>query len=361
MINSAGKVLIFGGYNLLMNKILVNGKYLQSRALVAAVVDRKNMGIGASYMISNENRIISKLYNLYESPDIRSKNLASVAMAVAIKYLKSKRKYTNPLEIELLSSPIFGTPDSKTGLGSSSASMVSTIKAVLEGNGLKPDPDLVFRLAVIAYRLAGKTPVGFDFATATYNSPIIYQKSQNIDLDLKTINKSLRIEIIPVRIPNDVDMLVYDTGYSLDTNIAVREFKRVYKRGDIKDLAREYFKLEDRGIDAFMKGKWGEVGKITEMIRDRLIRIWKHMDLEQEYEPEEVTMIMKELSREKGIIAQRLHGAGRESLMILVDSKMKQNISNLIEQSYPELKRIDAYLIRNKYLNIKPHLKNHVS
>lgn len=47
--------------------------------------------------------------------------------------------------------------------------------------------------------------------------------------------------------------------------------------------------------------------------------------------------------------------------MILVDSKMKQNISNLIEQSYPELKRIDAYLIRNKYLNIKPHLKNHVS
>lgn len=65
-----------------------------------------------------------------------------------------------------------------------------------------------------------------------------------------------------MRIPNDVDMLVYDTGYSLDTNIAVREFKRVYKRGDIKDLAREYFKLEDRGIDAFMKGKWGRLVRL---------------------------------------------------------------------------------------------------
>ncbi|MCS7122714.1 MAG: hypothetical protein NZ908_02030 [Candidatus Micrarchaeota archaeon] len=353
MINSPGKVLIFGGYNLVMNRIKVENKYIISRALVGALYDRNGTGIVAKIREADEDRIVSKLYKIDEKPSLRSKHLVSVAMASAIKYLKMQRMYRSPTRIEIISSPMFGTPESKTGLGSSSASISTTIKAVFLSQNIdyRKHLDTIFRLSLYSYQAAGKTPVGFDFAVATYQSSVIYEKAQNIKLDLRKLHHPLKINIIPTEIDPNLDVLIYDTGHSLNTGKAVQAFRKIYRKNELLPLLREYFTLENAGVSYFMSKKYDKVGEITDRIRSIMNEIWRHMDIQEQYEPEEVQEILKDISKLDGVILKRLHGAGGESMLVVVSKRHRDSVNRYITENYPELTPLDVSLAR-KYLNI---------
>lgn len=353
MINSPGKVLIFGGYNLIMNKIKIANRYIVSRALVGALYDNNGLGIIAKIEDSDEDRIVSKLYGIDERPSLKSKHLVSVAMASAIKYMKMHKLYRSPAKIEIISSPMFGTPESKTGLGSSSASIATTIKATFASQSIdyKKHLDTVFRLSLYSYQTAGKTPVGFDFAVATYQSSVIYEKAQNIVLDLKNLHRPLKINTIPIQLDSNIDILIYDTGYSLNTSKAVKAFLEIYRKKRLLPMVREYFRLENAGISAFMNRKYERAGEITERIRAIMNEIWRYMDIEEQYEPEEIQEIMKDLSKVDGIILKRLHGAGGESMLVVVGKRYKENVNKYILDNYPELTLLETNLGR-KYLKI---------
>lgn len=348
MINSPGKVLIFGGYNLLMNKILYDNKFLPALSLVGRLYDNKGMGIIAEVSSSDTNRIISKEYDIDESPSMRSKHMVSIAMATAIKYLETKIDL-KPITITLHSSPMFGTKDNKTGLGSSSASIASTIKAVFQGNGLnyKKHLDTIFRLSLIAYKKAGKTPVGFDFATAVYQSNVIYEKTSNIKIDLKNIEGRLGVEVLPTDALDELEVLIYDTGMFLKTEMAVKAFKKVYRKKSLKEDIKQYFIKEYQGVQAMLNRDYQKASEYTVQIRKIMKKIWNEMDIDQEYEPEEYTKVLDDINSKEGVILTRFHGAGGESILVLVHKEKRNDINEYILQNYPYLKLLDAHLNKN--------------
>ncbi len=347
MINSPGKVLIFGGYNLLMNKIKIENRFLPAISLVARLYDKNGMGIIANINHSDSYRIISKQYNIDERPDIRSKHMVSVAMAVAIKYLENLIEL-NPMTISLQSSPMFNNQNGKTGLGSSSASIASTIKAVFHGAGLdyKKHLDTIFKLSLVAYEKAGKTPVGFDFATAVYESNVIYKKTTNIK------KKRLGIKVSPTDALDNLEVLIFDTGNSLETEIAVKAFMKLYKQKKVKDKIREYFIKEYQGVQAILNKDYKKASKYTKEIRKIMREIWSYMDIDKQYEPEDYVSILDDINKRDGVILTRFHGAGGESILVLVDKNKRESVKKYILENYPYLELIDAYMNKKVLKNI---------
>ena len=99
--------------------------------------------------------------------------IALSAFSTTLAYLDAAGHRAEPVAIEMENSPIFGAKNEKSGLGSSAASTVALVAALMEANGytLEKDRDLIHRIAQVSHSLGtGKVGSGFDIATSAFGT-----------------------------------------------------------------------------------------------------------------------------------------------------------------------------------------------
>jgi phosphomevalonate kinase len=95
------------------------------------------------------------------------------AFSTAMAYFSSIGHKPEPLEVSLENSPLFGGRDEKSGLGSSAASTVALIAAIMDGNGFEVGKkrEVIHKLGQISHALAaGSSGSGFDIATSAFGT-----------------------------------------------------------------------------------------------------------------------------------------------------------------------------------------------
>ena len=166
------------------------------------------------------------------------------ALRVACTFLQEHGYAINPLSISIDSTISRITlPDgglTKPGLGSSSATIVAVIKAVLEAAGLVYSNELIFKLATIA-QCGGSRYIAscFDIAPAAFGTTLVYSRfdpewlKQALDGEpelSKVIEQSWPgLYIQPVRLPEQLTLPIGFTGKSVQTSnviIQLEAFKR---------------------------------------------------------------------------------------------------------------------------------------
>ncbi len=173
-VTAPGKVLLLGGYAVL--------EYFP--ALSIALCDRKGGGSDADASPAGKHQLVSKEFgiecaieenSLFSAiglaPRLHRTSLAACSAAIA--YLKGSGRKPSPLRIELGNSPIFGSPEEKSGLGSSAASTVAAVGAIFEGNGLDigSHREEIHKVSQAAHAIATeKVGSGFDIATSAFGS-----------------------------------------------------------------------------------------------------------------------------------------------------------------------------------------------
>lgn len=168
-ITAPGKILLLGGFAVLD----------YHPALSVAVLDGRGEGAGATAK-KGSHRLISKEFGIDAEFDPNNPleaasdhGIAKSAYAATLAYLSGLGHKPEPMTVELENSPIFGSRDEKSGLGSSAASTVALVSALMEANGhsLDKERDRIHRIAQVSHALAtGKVGSGFDIATSAFGT-----------------------------------------------------------------------------------------------------------------------------------------------------------------------------------------------
>ncbi len=250
----------------------------------------------------------------------------------------------NGVRVELEDSPIFGSGEEKSGLGSSAAATVSIIKALFSANGLDPEMhvETIFKLAQFAYGwYNGKIGSAFDIATSFIGKSILYyrydpnmvvlpesSKKRGIVYAIEqTINKPWKwVKIRRVDLP--IDLLVFNIrGASTSTISAVKAWKKrkLENEAEFFELMNEQNEVEKKAVDALRKSDYERVRKYTrkarEVHRKMQESIAKVVPSFEKVEPEELTSLINKVEESvEGVVAGRCPGAGgRDSVAFLVE------------------------------------------
>jgi len=361
-----GKVFFYGGYSVLLEGHI---------SLSIAVVDKEGNGVNAKWRIGEE-RIISPQFNIDTKPkiDIDNKELVSYAYVIGKTYL-SMHGIWKGVEIELWNSPIFGSKDEKTGLGSSAAATVAIIKALFSANGIDPEMhvETIFKLAQLAYGwYSGKIGSAFDIATSAIGQSIIYYRYDPKAVVLpdkvnaesivyaveQTVNKPWKwVKIERANIKDKVGLLVFNIkGASTSTISAVKAWKKWKLENEEKffELMEEQRKVEEIAIAALLEGKFDVVREYTRKARavhrEMQDEIAKIVPSFEKVEPEELTKLIDRVEEEvDGVIAGRCPGAGgRDSVAFLVEKGKeidKEKIIRIAKEIGLELEAIDVEVV----------------
>ena len=360
VITVPGKVLFYGGYS-----VLIPGHI----SLSLAVVDEQKKGVSA-YWEDGEERIVSPQFNLDLRP-FETEELVSYAYIVGKTYLKMHGEW-KPIKIELENSPIFGSKEEKSGLGSSAAATVAVIKALFKANGFDVEThrETILKLSHLAYAwFSKKIGSGFDVTTAVMGQSVIYYRydptmvtlpEKNDTDDIKkaieeTINKPWKgIKIKPVSIP--AGLLVFNIkGTSTSSISAVKAWKEWKKHNTetFNMLMKEQDEVERLAIDALLRGDFEKVREQTRKAREihRKMQegISKAVRSFEKVEPEELTMFIDKVEENvDGVIAGRCPGAGgKDSVAFLVEKQVvkTKDIEKIGKTLGLKLERINVKII----------------
>lgn len=166
------------------------------------------------------------------------------ALRVAGTFLQEQGYALHPLHVSVHSAistmQLSDGTVTKPGLGSSSATIVALIKAVLTSSGCACSNEHIFKLATIA-QCWGSNYIGscFDIAAAAFGSPLMYSRfdpdwlKQVLDGELelsKVIDQAWPgLYIQPVCLPESLNLAIGFTGKSVQTSnviIQLEAFKR---------------------------------------------------------------------------------------------------------------------------------------
>ncbi len=333
--NSPGKVLFFGGYSILE---------FGNIGFALGVVDKQGKGVYSRIRIG-EKRIISKEFGIDEEPSFESPHLISKAYAVGEAYLKAKNKWRNDLEVELFNSPIFGTKEEKSGLGSSAASTTTVIKSLFVGNKLDPEfhKETIFKLSQFAYALfSNKIGSGFDIAVSSFEKTIKYKRYDPNEIDFNSLEKSVdkpwnEVSVIEAKVPKKYGILLYNIKTAKTSSIkAVKGFKKLKKENPelVRELLSKQNEVEIKGIEAFENGNDGELRAYTHKAREvhkRLSEEIMRVELIDPIEPEELTYVIEKAEEIKGVIAGRAPGAGGYDSLAFIINKLDFSEANIEE------------------------------
>lgn len=175
------------------------------------------------------------------------------AVAMALRWLDAEQKPITPFALTLNSdisgiTTATGTP-TKIGFGSSAATVVATIKAIMAFHRYTlttPETkEIIFKLAVLAhYRAQGNCGSGFDIAAATYETTVLYtrfdqawvQKMQtNASTSLTTLITTPwpNLQIAPIKIPANLFILIGFSGTSANTPALIAAMNN-YKKNNLQ-------------------------------------------------------------------------------------------------------------------------------
>ncbi len=355
-VTSPGKVLFYGGYSVLLRGHI---------SLSLAVVDEERKGVTAAYE-KGERRIISKEFGIDREPSAEKAELLDIAYLVGEAYLKSRATF-EPVKVEVENSPIFGSKEEKSGLGSSAAVVASTIKALFEANGYDTalHTESIFKLSQIAYAIfAKKIGSGFDIATASVGKSIVYYRynpeevklSESID---ETVEKSMDGPWSWVKAePFDVSglgLIVFNIRGAKTSSIsAVKAWKEWKKSNEeeFKALMNKQDEVERKAIEALKARDFAAVRQYTHEARvvhremqEKIKAIVPEFD---PVEPEPLSHIIEEAESLPGIVAGRCPGAGGWDSLAFITDGSSVDIERIIEAGEKEglkLSPLDVKLI----------------
>ena len=352
-----GKILLLGGYSVLDGY----------PALSIAVEDKKGKGVTASCS-EGDFRIISEQFGIdraVDPDDPADRDSAGSAFGTALAYLKGKGTGLKPVTVRTNNSRIFGKRGEKSGLGSSAASIVAIVAAVLGWHGIN-DRETIHKVSQIANFLATeKTGAGFDVACSVFGT-IRYRRFERSAISLDENDEGFAQEIVGlVRLPwpglevkpfslGRYGLLAFNIRGSktatLDAIKAMERFRKKEPERYEKDI-RAQAEAEEKVFKGIKKGDGRMVRDGMRKAREaqrRLSSKVEDMGAFDPIEPEELRMIIEKAEGTEGVVAGRCPGAGGyDSLAFLVekdDPGIAKRIVELGKETGVKLEKIDFRL-----------------
>lgn len=355
MLSVPGKILFYGGYS-----VLVPGH----TSLSIAVTDLWGKG-ATSYFSFGRKRIISEQFGIDIKPSIdgiAERNLmVEFAYVLAEHYLRNNGLWKKDITLNLVNSPIFGELNEKSGLGSSAAVIVAVVKSLFLANELaiRDNVQIINKLAQLSNALfTKKASSGFDIATCSYDTSIIYNRYDEKILDfvsdsfdqnvLKTSLERVSSEWPGMKVqqfpfPLDVGVLFFNIkGGKTDTLSCVKRVFEWRKLNPVKftELMQKQNAAEVAAIDYLRAKNYPAVREHTHVARavHRELQATVSADLGYEIsiEPEPIASLIEFAeSGCDGVIAGRAPGAGGwDGLSFLLKKgNHEQNIAKITDKA----------------------------
>ncbi|MFH1106633.1 MAG: hypothetical protein V1787_01945 [Candidatus Micrarchaeota archaeon] len=231
--SAPGKILWLGAYSVLFpqNIAFVMAVDARSHATASRLEDNrveftaKSLGIKASGSIKSGKIIWGP------GADTNSLSFATAAIEVSAKFLALKKKRFSGLSLSTWNDKAFGDGAAKTGLGSSAASTVAMVAAILAEFGLPVEKNLdcVHKLSQLAHSKAqGSVGSGFDVSAACYGtiaysrfSPEIIGRAEE-DFAI-AVGSPWNFRIHPEGLPQGFEVAAAFTGKSAPTTSLARK------------------------------------------------------------------------------------------------------------------------------------------
>lgn len=159
------------------------------------------------------------------------------SIETAIRFLKEQGTDFRPFAIRTWGEETHvevGGQQKKVGFGSSAASVVAIVQAVLDVHGFQATKEQVYKLSALTHYVAqGKVGSGFDVAASTYGGVFVYQRFDPTWLIEQMEAKRGLKEIVaaewpgfsvePLEIPESFQLLVGWTSESASTSAMVKQ------------------------------------------------------------------------------------------------------------------------------------------
>jgi len=260
-LSAPGKLMLSGEWSILERN---------TRCIVLAVQQRVYATIHESEVISvclkdfnvETNVKITKDSITFDKEDPRL-IFTKFAIETAIKYLRLLNRPINNFrlntwgEINTVRNDETGQ-EMKVGFGSSAASVVAILSAILEFHGISSErmkeKEIIFKLSIISHYFGqGKIGSGFDIAASTFGGALVYKRFDPKWLHMNLHSHSL-LEVINMKwplleyekldLPPELNMMVGFTGTSASTKKLVTQMK-LFKKND----PESYFMIISRISD----------------------------------------------------------------------------------------------------------------
>lgn len=303
-----GKILLLGGYTVLVkpNLSLVLGVNAYVRVEIIELKDKKVKIFIPQFKIKKDFSI-QELSNLkIEGKDKFVLN----AIKACFEYLKFKKLLIKGFKITTKSDSAFSVNNGKSGLGSSAAVTVATVKAILGLHGCT-DENEIHKISQYSHSISqGKVGSGFDIASALYGT-IIYSRyspdlidlnnpsklfKTNLDCKIKKVNLS-DFNLVFANIPNS----------SMDTTSSVLKFFKFIKSNPSNQIINEINSANSNAIEALQSEDLNAFKNYFEQARKLTKELGKVAGIE--IEPDELSNMIGE-SYDYGAFVCKLPGAG---------------------------------------------------
>lgn len=331
-----GKILIFGAYSILEKGNL---------GYVATI----NKGTTTDIKETDSGKLIIDLsnYNLTITGEFKNKllrfnndhsifNFVKKAVDYSFQYLIYKKIKINDIKLLIISDPEFSINNLKTGLGSSSTSVVSTVASILALHNIT-DRDIVFKISRYAHiKAQDNLGSGYDIAAACYGSHFFISDKLNSNLDFfDYINQKdnyikkefeFNLSFLPVLIflNRSVSTKEYINKAFDFKNKNKKEYDSfMFEYNQINNYVKEAFEVNDmKKIKHYLELSWQkrkEFGKLAKI----------------QIETDEETDLINKL-KQNGAYLAGVIGAGGDSILALCNSSYdkKRLIEYLDKKNY---------------------------
>jgi len=281
--SAPGKLMLFGEHAVIYQKpcIVISADH---RISVSLIKRNDNNIVLSAPELNIENQIISA--------DLKKSYLKKVSFVLsAVKNFFKKHGIKSGLDITTKSEF-----SDKIGLGSSSAVVVSAVKALSKLFDIKLNKKEIFDLSYRAVLDVQGLGSGFDVAAAVYGGALLFVTGG------KTIN--------PIEI-TEMPLVVGYTGIKADTPTLVRMVheKKLKEPDKVNNIFNEIENIVNLAKSEIKNKNWGEVGRLMNLNQDLL----KNLDVSSK----ELESLI-EAALGAGAYGAKLSGAGGGDCMIAI-------------------------------------------
>jgi mevalonate kinase len=214
------------------------------------------------------------------------------------------------------------------GMGSSAAVAVSTAHALATLKGVEPDKKLIWEVSFEAEKIYHVKPSGVDNTLSTYGGVLFYQRGE--------------FKRVEVKWPDDIYMLIVDSGVKRSTGQVVEDVLRRYEKyhrimSGIYDAAGV---LVEEALKALERGDFTRLGELMDINHGLLVSLGVSTPL--------LDSLLWTV-REAGALGAKICGAGRGGVIVAVvdEVRLPKVLDKISRQGLkPIVARIDSEGVR---------------
>ncbi|MEM2131375.1 MAG: hypothetical protein QXR96_02545 [Candidatus Woesearchaeota archaeon] len=332
-VKSYGKILIFGAYSILERgnlgyvATIDKGNITEVKETDSGkiVIDLKNFQISINGIYKNN------FFQLEKENDslVYIKN----AINYSFQYLSFKKIKIKNIILTSVNEPEFNIKNQKTGLGSSSCSVVSAVSAILALHDIT-DRNIVFKISRYAhFKAQNNLGSGYDIAASCFGSHFFISDTLNSNMDFF---QYLKKEDNYIKKEFEFPYLLQPILILLKRQVSTKEFiKKVFNFKEknpkkYESFIFEYNQINNKIKDAF---EYNDLKKIKDLLEEswkkrKELGIMAKIDIEKDNETKLINNLKKNGAFTAGII-----GAGGDSILALCLSKYdKDKLCNYLDE-----------------------------